>query len=507
MYDIKLLDCTLRDGGYYTLWDFDGALIEEYCQLISNLPIEYIEIGYRSIEKPEYGGEFFYSPKATILKIKESLKESQKISLMINAKDCQDINFKVLLPFDKDLVKLIRIAVDFEKIDQGIEVAKSVKSLGFEVAVNIMYISKIPENHIIYERLKNIEKYVDYLYLVDSYGSMYPNELTKIIKKFKTYSKVRLGFHGHNNLELAFINSLVAMEQGVTMIDSTVLGMGRGAGNLKLELLLAYLQSKEHTDVNLNNLSHLVELFTPLQQQYKWGTSFPYMISGSYSFPQKDIMDAIEINRYSVTSLVNTMNKNDFLPLKPFVCNDVLASSLIIGGGESICMHMDIIIQYIMANPLLILIHSTSKYINKFSHVTNRQYFCVAGDELTKLDDTLTYDFIEEFIFEPSPRKINIELPQKKNYSELKFIQFIEKLHDSPLAISLQTVLDMSVNEVFLIGFDGYTKLNSAKTLYLMQETQEIISSFYKNTNIKLISLTKTKYRDLIHKSIYSKDN
>jgi len=499
---IELLDCTLRDGGYYTLWDFESKLINHYLKFISQLPIKYIEIGYRSIEKEDYLGEFYYLPLETIKAIKSKLNKSQKIALMLNTKDCSTDSVVTLLSECTDFVDLIRLATDPKKIEHSLEISKILKSLGFKVGINIMYLSTIDKNHSIYNKIKDIEEYVDYLYLVDSYGSIYPTELENSIKEFQKNTKVNLGFHGHNNLELAFVNTLKALECGITMIDSTVLGMGRGAGNLKLELFLTHLKEKENWNVNFNILSQLVELFNPLMTKYKWGTNLPYMVSGSYSLPQKDVMDMIIIDRYSIASIVNTMNSDTLSPLQAFQYIPVVEKCIIIGGGSSVNKHLKAITNYLTKNKAII-IHSTSKYINDFSTLTNKQFFCIAGDELIKLNKNSQYNFIHQFIFGPSPRKVNISILDKYNVAELKSIDFIEKFHDSPLAISLQSAIDIKAKNIELIGFDGYTELKSTKELYLMQENQIIISSFSKQKNI--ISLTKTNYSDIIQKSIYSK--
>lgn len=501
---VKLLDCTLRDGGYYTLWDFDTDLIDRYCHLMAKLPIEYIEIGYKSNEKDDYFGEFYYSPLDTIKKIRSKLDESQKIALLLNAKDCIDSDISQLLSKCIDLVALVRIATDPGNIEHSLEIAKTLKSLGFEVAINIMYISKIDKDHEIYTSIGDIDTYVDYLYLVDSYGSVYPDELEKTIKLFRKNCNVKLGFHGHNNLELAFVNSLRAIECGVVIIDSTILGMGRGAGNLKLELLLTHLKARKDLGVDLNVLSHLIELFSPLMNKYKWGTNLPYMVSGSYSLPQKDVMDAIEIDRYSIAGIVNTMGSNINNALKVFKYEPKVEKCVIVGGGSSIKQHIEAITTYLKRNQSLVIIHSTSKYINEFSTLKNKQLFCVSGDELTKLNDSEQYNFIDQFIFEPSPRKINVNISQNDNITELNSIDFIEYSHDSPLAISLQTALEIGTVNIELIGFDGYKELKSKKDLYLMRENQKIISTFSSKKE-KLSSLTKTNYKDLNQKSIYWK--
>jgi len=496
---MKLLDCTIRDGGYYTKWDFDRDLIKSYLLLIDKLPIDYLEVGYRSIEKDEYLGEYFYLNNLTIKNIKKYT--SKKLAIMINAKECIDI--EQLLSGLKDDISLVRISTDPDKIEFSLKLARELKFAGFKVSINIMYITKVINSHAFFNSLKNIETKIDFLYLVDSYGSLYPNELENIIKNIQRKTKVKLGFHGHNNLELSFANTLISINNGVDMIDSTILGMGRGAGNLKTELILSHLKSKYNLDVDLNILGDLVEIFQPLLKQYKWSTNLAYMVSGSYALPQKEVMDALEIDRYSLSGIVNYVKNDNELILPIFKFNKKCQNCLIIGGGYSVKEHCYFIKKYLEENSDMVVIHSTSKYIKLFEEVNNIQLFAVSGDELLKVKEN---NKIHSYVLEPRPRKVNTKLQDKHNFYELKEISFINKYFDSPLSISLQITLDMKVEKIYLFGFDGYNQINTKKELYLMNESQEIINQFVK-LNSNLYSLTCTRYKNIIKKSIYSDFN
>ncbi len=494
--DIKILDCTLRDGGYYTNWDFVENLSEKYFEYINHLPIEYIEIGYRGKLKDEYLGEYFYLPLSTLKNIKK--KTSKKLVIMLNAKDCFEVDLNTLLIDTKEYVSMIRIATDPNKIEFSIKLAKEIKALGFSVALNIMYISKLDDKHVFFDYLIKIEKYVDVLNLVDSYGSIYPQELESLIKKIKSQTNISLGFHGHNNLELAFANTLKAFECGIKFVDSTVLGMGRGAGNLKTELLLTHLQSKHSLEVDLKYLGKITELFIPLQKKYKWGTNLAYMVSGSYSLPQKDVMEALEIDRYSLSGIVNQIKNDVNMNLPAFKKDNTFENCLILGGGQSVDEHIDAVKEFIMKTQNILIIHSTSKHIELFKDISIPQYFAVAGDELLKLDYEKK---IDKYILEPSPRRINTSFDKKYNIYELKKIDFVDLYNDSPLAISLQICLDLEANNIYLIGYDGYSELKSKKELYLMQENQTIIDAIlYKK---QLVSITPTEYKKLKKSSVY----
>jgi 4-hydroxy 2-oxovalerate aldolase len=458
---IKLLDCTLRDGGYYTNWDFNKELVKNYLTYMEKLPIEYIEVGYRSKLKNDYLGEYFYLPILTLKYIKNYT--SKKLAIMLNAKDCYDIDLVDLLSNIKEYISLVRLATDPNKIDFSISLAKQIKKLGFEVAINVMYISKIDEEHKFFNHVGELDDCINILNLVDSYGSIYPQDLEVLIKKVKSKTNLPIGFHGHNNLELAFTNTLKAIECGVEYVDSTILGMGRGAGNLKTELILTYLKSKKNVEVDLNYLGKLTELFKLLQEKYKWRTNLAYMVSGSYSLPQKDVMDALEIDRYSLSGIMNNLQDNENIAFKKFISKEKFDNCIIIGGGISVQEHLHAIKEYLNINNTLV-IHSSSKYIKLFKDIKNLQYFVVSGDELLKINGNIKS--ISKYILEPSPRKINTDIEYKDNFYELEKIDFIDNYFDSPLTISLQLGLDIQIRDIYLVGFDGYGELKDKKELY-----------------------------------------
>src|SRR5699024_10245130 len=171
-----------------------------------------------------------------------------------------------------------RFAIKPENLDRAIELVKKIKDYGFEISFNLMYLSKWKDDKNFINSLERLNGLIDVLYLVDSYGSIIPKELKEPIKRLKAKLDCKLGFHGHNNLEAALINSLTAVDLGVDFIDSTSLGMARGARNLKAERLLTVLNKKNDLKANFNDLEQAVSAFKPLPPQHSWGASFPYMI-------------------------------------------------------------------------------------------------------------------------------------------------------------------------------------------------------------------------------------
>jgi 4-hydroxy 2-oxovalerate aldolase len=512
MPEFKILDCTLRDGGYYTNWDFDRDTVDNYIISCNNLPIEYIEIGYRSIPLNGYYGEYFYLPKHVLNRIKSL--STKKLVIILNEKDTRIEHIPQLLEPCVGIIDLVRIALDPKEITRATILAKEIKKMGFEVAFNVMYMSKWKYQPNFLELLPQVDGIVDFFYMVDSYGGVYPNdvkETTNLIREILPNTK--LGFHGHNNLELALINTLTAIEEGCSIVDATVTGMGRGAGNIKTELLLTALNAKGTLEVDFNSLSKIVDSFSNLKRHYEWGTNLPYMFSGANSLPQKDVMNWVGKRYFSFNSIIRALQKISI----PSVENDQLRkldnvtkfkSVLLVGGGSSVNLHQDAVLVYLMKNADTAIIHASSKNALVFKNLSNKQYFCLVGNEGYRMEDVFKMELPEDCIciLPPSPRKMGTYLPKyfKGDFYELDKYTFKTKLEeDSHTAIALQLAYDLGAVEINCIGYDGYSySLADMKQQELFAENQMLFSKFMEQSGIKILSLTPTSY-ELEINSIY----
>ena len=511
--NIKILDCTLRDGGYYTNWDFDQELVKDYLIAMEKLPIEYIEIGYRSKPIDGYLGEFFYCPKYVFEEVRR-LAPSKKTVIILNEKDCLPEDVDYLFSGLNEYIDLVRIAVNPDRFDHAIELAKAIKKQNFAVAFNVMYMSKWVDDTVFLEKVHKVNGLVDFFYMVDSFGSVYPHQVKELIEVLKERIKVPLGFHGHNNLELAHINTLIAIENGCKIVDATITGMGRGAGNLKTELLLTSLASRNKLDVSFNELSAIVSDFEEMQKKYSWGTNLPYMVSGALSQPQKDVMSWISKRSYSINSIIMALqNQNDSitdnLKLNPFdFSNTFFKNVVIIGGGYSAVEHIKAIKQFINAHSNdLCIIHASTKNASGYKDLDVPQYFCLVGNEGYRMQKIFNNDLGDRSytcILPPFPRKMGTFIPEGVMNSsfELEKVGFTDKYKDSHFALALQTALGFKAEVVYLVGYDGYGDNLGAKEVELSAENQYLINKFEATTS-KLLAITETKYI-LNKKSIYS---
>jgi 4-hydroxy 2-oxovalerate aldolase len=508
---VKILDCTLRDGGYYTNWDFDDQLVKEYCISMENLPIDYIEVGYRSIPLEGYLGKYYYCPVYVLKELKE-LMPSKKLVIILNEKDIRVEHVEELLLPIKPYVALIRIAVDPKNFERAIKLAKAVKALGFELAFNVMYMSSWKNDPSFLNLLEGLEDTLDYFYMVDSFGGILPNEVKETIQLVKTKTNVSLGFHGHDNLHMGLINTITALEEGCEMIDATVTGMGRGAGNLKTELLLTYLESVNRVKCDFNMLGAIVSGFEGLKMDFDWGTSLPYMFSGAHSLPQKDVMEWVGMNRYSMSSILNALNnkkliQEDNFKLPVLTNNKKYTTAIIIGGGKSSINHKIAISKLLEIDKNVVLVHAGARNIKYFSDIENDQYFALVGVENPELINKISVlGNSNKCIYGPFPRKMGTSIP--KGISDMSFeleeINFTKASNDSPFAIGVQLSLELNVSKILLIGFDGYDTSINQNQFLLAQENQKIIDDLAKIDSVNLYSLNPTKYDNIKLTSIYS---
>jgi 4-hydroxy 2-oxovalerate aldolase len=506
---MKILDCTLRDGGYYTNWDFDPTLVENYLRSINKLPIEYLEVGYRSPFQKVYKGQFFFLPQYLMERLKSFTEK--KLVIILNEKDVMREQVVDLLKPCLGIISMVRIAIDPIHFSRALGLAAEIKKMGFEVGFNVMYMSTWNKNKEMLHQLPEVRGLADYFYMVDSFGGVYPENVKDIFNLIKSKVDVKIGFHGHNNLELALINTLTAIDCGAEIVDSTISGMGRGAGNLKTELLLTALNGKSDLEVDFNALSSVVDGFSKLQREYDWGTNLPYMVSGANSLPQNKVMDWVTKRFYSFNSIIRALNNQskglqDNMEFPNFEPNKMADKVLIIGGGKLATNHAEAIRQLIIKEKNTIIIHVSSKNVKPYADLENRQIHCLIGNEGHRLE-AIYYNLKSKnriAVLPPFPRIMGSYIPtffKNKSY-QLTNINFVEGNNESVTAIAIQIALDLKAKKIMFAGYDGYNLNLTQHELELFNENQKLFSKL-KTYPCSLVSLTPTKY-NITEVSVYS---
>ncbi|MEI7752541.1 MAG: aldolase catalytic domain-containing protein [Candidatus Omnitrophota bacterium] len=277
---IKVLDCTIRDGGLMNNHDFDDRFVRAIYKSVSESGIDYMEIGYKNSRKlfpgDKYGAWKFCSDE-DIRKVTEGIPSKTKISVMV---DVDRVDLDDIKPKKESPVTMIRTACYVKDVDKAIFLANHFADKGYETAVNLMAISKVLEVELT-ECLQQLEKECkcNVVYLVDSNGSLYQETVEYLIKKAKSIIKTKeIGIHAHNNQQLAFGNTIEAIIHNANYLDSTIFGMGRAAGNCPTELLLGFLKNPKFDIRPI--LDVISKEMIPLSKKVEWGYVIPYAITG-----------------------------------------------------------------------------------------------------------------------------------------------------------------------------------------------------------------------------------
>jgi 4-hydroxy 2-oxovalerate aldolase len=530
-----VLDCTLRDGGYYNKWDFDSGLVNRYLESVSKSNLQVVELGLRGFPQEKFLGAFAYTTDDYIRSLE--LDENVLVGVMVDAKTLLkspytiDEGINILFSHEKDSpVGLVRVAAHFTEVEQCREIVSTLKKLGYKVGFNLMQSGGRSD-----EELSNkaslIEswKSVDILYFADSLGNMDCKEVVRIIQALKTEWSGELGIHTHNNKGLAIRNTFTAIEHGVTWLDSTMTGMGRGAGNAQTEILLLELNQTYDCGYKVEEVFELVlNDFMPLQKTMGWGANLLYHLAANYDIHPSYIQEMLGDDRYAIEDILKTIEFIKPLNTTSYI-EELLHEArvepteyskgswdaeawckgqdvILLGAGPSLVKHKKAIVQYILDNsPKVIALNVLNEFPEELidMHVASHDSrILVEGSHYAEL-------------------KKPIVLPLKRIKSSLGSATFNCELKDYGLNIS-DGVIDIGSTEctlpntlaagyafsiatiggasnLFLVGFDGYPiddlKQNEMNTLIRLYNELK--------TSINIESLTETSY-NVKKSSIYA---
>ena len=280
--DIKVVDATLRDGGLVNNFYFDEEFVKELYQANIKAGVDYMEFGYKASKDlfdVNKFGPWKFCNEEDIRKIVGNNDSDMKIAVMadVGRTEMDDIPDKI-----ESVVDIIRIATYIHQIPAAIEMIEQCHAKGYETSVNIMAVSTANYKDI--EQALDLlgESSVDVIYIVDSYGALYPEQIRELSEMYcnaaEKYGK-KVGIHAHNNQQMAFANTIEAAAHGVSYLDATMMGMGRGAGNCILEGLMGFLKNPRYRLIYV--LKFIQEHMLNLKAQgLEWGSDIPYLITG-----------------------------------------------------------------------------------------------------------------------------------------------------------------------------------------------------------------------------------
>lgn len=306
--DIKVVDCTLRDGGLVNNFAFTDEFVKDLYQANIKAGVDYMEFGYKASKElfdVNAYGKWKFCNEEDIRAIVGENNSPLKIAVMADVGRCdyeQDI-----LPKEESVIDMIRVATYIHQIPTAIKMIEDFKQKGYEVCVNIMAVSKVNSDDLAAGLQLLSRSSVDVIYLVDSFGSFYPEQITKLAQQYVDVANASgkiVGMHAHNNQQLAFANTIEACRNGVCLLDATVNGMGRGAGNCYSESLLSFLKNPKYNEVPIIRFieKHMLKLKA---EGVVWGYDLPYLITGILNSHPSIAINFLKENRTDYTSFLH----------------------------------------------------------------------------------------------------------------------------------------------------------------------------------------------------------
>lgn len=528
------LDCTLRDGGYYNNWDFSYELINGYLEAMQSAGVDIVELGLRTLNHDGFKGACAYTTDEYILSL--AIPPELMVGVMINASELVDRStqadvLQTLFPnvANSSPVGLVRIACHVHEFVDALPVANWLKERGYKVGFNVMQIADRSESEI-KALAKEAQKYpLDALYFADSMGSMSTQQSTEIIQWLRSEWTGALGIHTHDNLGLALSNTLCALDEGVTWVDSTVTGMGRGPGNARTEELAIEIAARRDSMINLVPLMSLLrEYFKPLQAKYGWGTNPYYYLAGKYGIHPTFIQEMLSDSRFSeedILAVIEHLRReggkkfslNMLDAARNFFCGEPEGlwspktqfegrNILLLGTGPGVNKHRVALEQYIKKHQPLVLALNTQTEIS-----AELIDFRVACHPVRLLADCEAHTKLSQPLITPFsmlPVDVHKALGDKEildfglSVSDGVF-QFFDTYCVVPsslvVAYALAVISSGKAKAVFMAGFDGYPADDPRS-----HEMQLLFEAYQNTPNaVPLRSITPTRY-GLPTQSVYA---
>jgi 4-hydroxy 2-oxovalerate aldolase len=280
--ELKVLDCTVRDGGLINDHMFDDGLVQAVYDTCLEAGVDYMEFGYKASKKlfaRNKFGDWKFCDEDDVRRIVGDNDTGLKLTAMA---DAEKTDYKEdILPKSESVLDCIRVATYAHQLPVAVDMINDAHDKGYETTCNLMAVSITQDDEIDQSLEVLRETPATTVVVVDSFGSLYGEQIQRLVTRYRKAlegTDKEVGIHAHNNCQLAFANTIEAIVQGANRVDATMMGMGRGAGNCPMELLIGFLRNPAYRIRPIYQL--LQDYFMDLRQQYAWGALIPYNITG-----------------------------------------------------------------------------------------------------------------------------------------------------------------------------------------------------------------------------------
>lgn len=496
MPKIQVLDCTLRDGGYINEWKFGKEIIAKTVESLIKTQVDIIELGFlTSLIKFDENTTLFNSIEEAIKLLTIGISTSEYV-LMINHGE-YDLNN---LPKSNNSIGL-RYAFHKYDLHSAIEKSKAILQKGYKLFLQPMVINAYTSKELsnLIELANNINPYA--LYIVDSFGVLSPNDVISYSKKFDSELKepINIGFHSHNNKQFSMANAVVFIESvnRDMIIDSSIYGMGRGAGNLNTEIVIDYINLYQNPTYykSLNLLEIIEEYYYPMQRKASWGYSLPFYLSAKHSLHPnyaKYLIDLDTLRIEETEKILETINVKDRVAYNSKLIQQKYVSFQTSKHSSS----FEGIVSKIKFSKDILIVLPGKSHLNvaeKMNELYESGYTLISVN-FVPVDVNINYVFIsntkrvnqvrisKSTVIKTSNIDYDFENQEIVRYSD--HINKLEYVNDNALLMLLSILKQYNLNQIFIAGLDGYDPLYGAQNNIYKENTIVDESIVIKNDNI-----------------------
>lgn len=533
--NIKLLDCTFRDGGYYNQWDFPIDIVNKYLRAMKASQVDIVEMGFRFISNNGFKGATAFTTDDYLRTL--DIPEGLTVGVMLNGSDLlTDLGFEATLRHffpesaENTPVDLVRFACHYHEFDRILPAVSWLHDRGYRVGFNLMQITDRSRDEVRDYARKAKDWPIAALYFADSMGSMTPDDTARIIGWMREEWDGPIGVHTHDNMGLALSNTLRAVAEGATWLDATVTGMGRGPGNARTEeLVIEAEELRPGRPVNMVPLMALIrEYFGPMKAECGWGSNPFYFLSGKYGIHPTYVQEMLADPRYDeedILAVIDYLRENGgkkfkagtmegarnfysgpahgtWAPATVMNGRDVL----ILGAGPGVARHRTALEAYIRREKPLVLALNTQTAIS--ADLIDMRVAC---HPVRLLADAEEHRRLPQPLITPVsvlPEKLKAALSDKVL---LDFGLGVEggrfEFHDTHcmapnslvLAYALAIAASGKASRILIAGFDGYAPGDARNS-----EIEKLFMMFVQtNALTDIVSLTPTRYSGIQTRSVY----
>lgn len=509
-----LLDCTIRDGGYMNAWSFEPPLVRELYKAVSKAGVDYVELGYHGTERffdKSQNGTWRFSPEEALREVTRGIKGA-KVGLMVDSGRFDPADLE---PAAGSVVKLVRIASYKTRLPVALKECEAIKAKGYQVSLQLMGYSTYTDQERAGLRGMLNGGPLDFVYVADSYGSIFPNQMAAFLEPVQGMAGIKVGFHPHNQLQMSFANSLEAMRCGADVIDGTVYGIGRAAGNLPMEIFVAYLQARFPDRYNVLPLLNIIDrFFVPLKREHPWGYQLPYMLSGLLNIHPNYAKGLVARREYTIEDVFNGLKQvaqhggvgfdgqmleslvksgmmgvkvkpsaepNDIKgevarqPRPAYVNRHQGKDFLILANGPSLKTHQRQILEFMERHqPVVLGANNLGGLFTPHYHAfTNKRRFAdYIGSVHPDSKLLLGSNFSQEMIREHTDRDFEW-LPFVNRLGEFDIVDGVITASCRTVSVLLCAVAQvMGAERIFLAGMDGYAGLDQGKVHFYHEKDE-----------------------------------